>query len=60
MTILVTGLAERPPTLTKSPPWVAVSGLGDHAVVSGAIRLAFDHVAANVFDDLAQVDVVGG
>jgi predicted NBD/HSP70 family sugar kinase len=37
------------PDLIDSPPRVAMSTLGDQAVVVGAVRMALDHVEANLF-----------
>ena len=36
------------PDLIDTPPRLAMSSLGDQAVVTGAVRLALDHVEANL------------
>jgi predicted NBD/HSP70 family sugar kinase len=36
------------PDLIDSPPRLAMSSLGDQAVVTGAVRLALDHVEASL------------
>jgi predicted NBD/HSP70 family sugar kinase len=40
------------PDLIDSPPRVAMSTLGDQAVVVGAVRMALDHVEASLFASL--------
>lgn len=49
--LIVPGLERRLPNLTESPPRLAASELGDHAVVTGAIRLALDAVESTILED---------
>ena len=50
---LLEPLRRRLPGLTATPPRVTASGLGDHVVVAGAVRLALDHVASRLLDEPA-------
>lgn len=49
--LIVPGLEERLPALTEAPPRVVASELGDHAVVTGAVRVALDAVEATILRD---------
>lgn len=46
--LIVPGLEQRLPFLTEAPPRIAASELGDHAVVTGGVRVALDAVEATV------------
>lgn len=48
--LIVPGLEQRVPALTQSPPRIVASALEDHAVVTGAIRVALDDVEATILD----------
>ena len=43
-------MARSVPALTQSPPRIVASALEDHAVVTGAIRVALDDVEATILD----------
>lgn len=47
--LIVPGLEARLPDLTEAPPRLAVSSLGDHAVVTGAVRVALDQAESSLF-----------
>jgi predicted NBD/HSP70 family sugar kinase len=49
--LIVPGLEERLPALTEAPPKLAASELGDHAVVTGAVRVALDAIEAGIMDN---------
>jgi predicted NBD/HSP70 family sugar kinase len=51
--VIIPGLERRLPALTGSPPRLAASTLGDHAVVTGAVRLSLDAVEATLLRDPA-------
>lgn len=51
--LIVPGLEKRLPALTEAPPRLAASELGDHAVVTGAVRVALDAVEATFLHDPA-------
>ncbi|HEY8296296.1 MAG TPA: ROK family protein, partial [Micrococcaceae bacterium] len=45
--VLLTGIRDRLPRFTATPPRVEVSVLGDSIVPLGAVRLALDYVERN-------------
>jgi predicted NBD/HSP70 family sugar kinase len=45
--MLLPGITAELPRLTETPPRIAVSGLGDAIVATGAVRLALDYVEQN-------------
>jgi predicted NBD/HSP70 family sugar kinase len=47
--LILPGLRAALPDLTDTPPRLEVSSLGDHAVVTGAVRTALDEVEAHLF-----------
>lgn len=49
-------LRRRVPELTPYSPRLAVGALGDHSVVSGAVRLALDHIESHLFDESSFPD----
>lgn len=51
--LIIPGLEQRLPALTESPPRLAASELGDHAVLTGAVRVALDMVEATILHDPA-------
>lgn len=53
--VLVRPLEKAVAELVASPPVIAASALGDHAVVLGAVRRALDQAEANLFPDAFSI-----